>query len=245
MRDHTEIEALLALESLGGIEPSDRTRLATLLTEHGPDCSECAELETGVRDVAAALGEGLARTTYPAELEDRTVAAALAEPRAEWHAGSATAAPAATTHRWRTTLIAVAAAIMLVAVGSIGGFLSAPRGSDVALDEFLSRPGVALVTFQPIEGQQGRVTLAINEDGSEAFLLGSDLPALPEGQVYEFWTIAGETPASLGCAIPQDGRVREHVEGDFASADVAAVTVESDICPSTPTTEPILVATLA
>ena len=34
------------------------------------------------------------------------------------------------------------------------------------------------------------------------------------------------------------------VQGDFATADVAAVTVESDSCPSAPTTDPVQVATL-
>ena len=48
MKDHTEIEELLALEALGGLEPDDRARLDVLLAEHGPDCAECAELRAGL-----------------------------------------------------------------------------------------------------------------------------------------------------------------------------------------------------
>ena len=37
MREHGEIEELLALEALGGLEPADAERLAALRAEHGGD----------------------------------------------------------------------------------------------------------------------------------------------------------------------------------------------------------------
>ena len=122
MGEHGEIEELLALESLGGIEPEDRARLAALRAEHG-DCAACAELEAGFRDTAAALGASLSDAEVSAELESRTVAAALAEPRATAQVQSRGRPKA-----W----LAVAAALVLIAIGAVGGYLAAPRSSVAA-----------------------------------------------------------------------------------------------------------------
>ena len=217
MREHGEIEELLALEAIGGLEPADGERLAELRAEHGPDCAECVALEAGFRDAAAGLGAALAPARLSDDLEERTVAAALAE--------------------W----LAAAAAIVLLAVGAIGGYLAAPRSSVAA---FIQQPGVTLVPFEQSAGAAGTMTLAIGPDGTDAYVIGTGLPTPPEGQVYEMWTIAGDTPTSLGCVVPSDGHLAQQVEGAFSTADVAAVTVESASCPSAPTTDPVQIATL-
>lgn len=231
MREHGEIEELLALESLGGIEPDDRARLAALRAEHG-DCAACAELEAGFRDTAAALGASLPEAEVGAELEDRTVAAALAEPRATAQVQSRGRPKA-----W----LAVAAAVVLIAIGAVGGYLAAPRSSVAA---FIQQPGVTLVPFEQTADGAGTMTLAIGPDGSDAYVIGTGLTTPPDGQVYELWTITGETPASLGCVVPSDGHIAVGVHGDFANADVAAMTVESSSCPTAPTTDPVQVASL-
>jgi anti-sigma-K factor RskA len=231
MRDHTEIEELLALEALGGLEPDDRARLDVLLAEHGADCPECAELRSGLSDTAAMLGTGLRPTGVSAGLENRTVAAALA------------VAPAAIapTHRRRNALIAIAAAIALVAVGALGGYLAAPRNAE---QNFLAQHGVRVVPFAPTDGTGGAMTLAVGPDGTQGYVFGSGLATPPAGQTYELWTIQGDTATSLGCVVPSDGQVVVPVNGAFTTADVAAVTVEASACPSAPTTSPVMVATL-
>ena len=83
MREHGEIEDLLALAAIGGLEPADGARLAELRAEHGPDCAECVALEAGFRDTAAGLGAALAPARLSDDLEERTVAAALADPRSQ------------------------------------------------------------------------------------------------------------------------------------------------------------------
>jgi anti-sigma-K factor RskA len=244
MRDHTEVEELLALEALGGLEPDDRARLDALLAEHGLDCAECADLRAGFADTAAMLGAGLEPAPTSVGLEDRTVAAALADrPQTGVvapDAGDGGPAAIAPSRRPRRTFIAIAAAVVLVAVGALGGYLAAPRNNQQAptLADF------RVVPFAPSDGTPGAMTLAVAPDGTSAYVLGSGLTAPPKGKTYELWTIEGKTPTSLGCVVPADGQVTLPVTGSFGTADVAAVTVEPDACPSAPTTSPVMVATL-
>ena len=182
MRDHTEIEELLALEALGGLEPDDRARLHALRAEHGPDCVECAELRAGFADTAAMLGTGLAPTPVSAGLEAQTIIKALddaptaSDGPAKVDGGAAAIAP---THRWRNALIAIAAAIVLVAVGALGGYLAAPRNP---VESFLGQEGVQIVPFAPSDGTGGAMTLAVGPDGTTGYVLGSGLDAPPAGK---------------------------------------------------------------
>ena len=242
MRDHTAIEEPLALEALGGLEPDDRARLDALLADHGRDCAGCAELRAEFADVAAMLGAGLAPTPISKDLEDRTVAAALtSRPSTGRVTGDGGPAAIAPTHRRRNALIAIAAAVVLVAVGALGGYLAAPRNP---VESFIGQPGVQIVPFEPSNGTGGTMTLAVAPDGTSGYVLGSGLAVPPPGKTYELWTIQGKTPTSLGCVVPTDGQVVFPVTGSFATADVAAMTVESDACPSAPTTSPVMVASL-
>jgi anti-sigma-K factor RskA len=230
MKDRTEIEELLALEALGGLEPEDRARLSVLLAERIDDLAEIEEIRAEFADTAAMLGSALPPTTLSADLERRTVDAALAAPTAT--------APA---RRWRAALVAIAAAIALVAVGATAGYIAAPQSE---FEAFIQQPGVQLIPFEQAPGGSGTMTLAVAADGQSAYVMGSGLGAPPSGDVYELWTIQGETPASLGCVTPVDGHILEPLAGSFDTADVAAMTIESSACPSAPTTQPVQVATL-
>jgi anti-sigma-K factor RskA len=243
MVDRTEIEELLALEALGGLEPDDRARLDALLAEPGLDATEYEELRAGFAETAAMLGAGLEPSPVSAGLEERTVAAALGDGRAAGDGsagGDGGPAAIAPTHRRRNALIAIAAAVVLVAVGALGGYLTAPRNTEQAspLQDYL------VVPFAPSDGTGGTMTLAVAPDGTNGYVIGSGLDAPPAGKTYELWTIKGDTPTSLGCVLPSNGQVVFPVTGSFTTADVAAVTVESSACPAAPTTSPVMVATL-
>ena len=64
--------------------------------------------------------------------------------------------------------LAVAAAVLLVAIGAVGGYLAAPRSSVAA---FLQQPGVTLVPFEQTAPSSGTMTLAIAPDGTEAYVI--------------------------------------------------------------------------
>ena len=237
MRDHVAVEELLAVEALGGLDRDDRGTLDALLAEHGPDCAECAALREEFAETAAMLGTGLGETPVSEGLEEQTVRLALADRRGD-------ASPAPKPSRGGRWLVAVAAAIVLLAVGAAAGYLAAPPSTEDAFGAFVNQRGTNVVQMEPVEGQQGSVTLAVGADGTEGFIAASDLPALPDGKVYELWTIAGDTPTSVGCLAPEGGQATQPITGSFGSADVAAITVEDAACPDAPTTAPVLAAEL-
>ncbi len=70
-----------------------------------------------------------------------------------------------------------------------------------------------------------------------------DMPAAPEGQVYQAWLIAGDVPTPMGIVDPTDGEFE--VDGDRANYDAFAITMEPGPEGSqTPTSDPIVVAPL-
>jgi hypothetical protein len=54
--------------------------------------------------------------------------------------------------------------------------------------------------------------------------------------------IRGETAVRGVCVEPRDGVVVARFEGAVTASDVLAVTVESESCPSSPTSDPLFVA---
>jgi anti-sigma-K factor RskA len=227
MMDHERVEELLTLDALGGLESEDAEALARDLAEHGPDCRECARLRRELGDVGGRLAFALDPVPVRADIRENILSAE----------------PGKLLRRvrvFRPSLVAAAAAV-LVAVGALGGYLMAPsQQPDVAaLAEFLSRSDVRVVRF---EGADGNVAAAVAP--REGFLFASDMPPLPSGRVYELWMIRGETPVRGLCVEPRDGVVVARFEGPITASDVLAVTVESESCPSSPTTDPLFVAPL-
>lgn len=227
MRDHDRIEELLTLEALDALENEDAAALTQALHEHGPDCSECARLQRELGDAGGRLAFALDPVAVRVGLREDILSAQ----------------PGRLLRRVLVLRrgVAALAAATLVILGAVGGYLLSPRPQPevAALAGFLSRPGVRVVRF---EGTGANVSAAVGP--GEGFLLASDLESPPEGRVYELWMIRGTTPVRGLCVEPRDGVVVAPFEGPITTSDVLAVTVESDSCPSSPTTEPIFVAPL-
>ena len=228
MTDHDRIEELMTLEALDALEEADAEELARALEEHGPDCAECARLRRELGDVAGRLAFALDPVVVREEIRENI----LREERR--------GRPLRRAILLRPGLVAAAAAVLVV-LGAAGGYLLAPRPQPeaAAFAEFLARPDVRVVRF---EGGSGNLAAAVSS--GEGFLFGSELPPVPEARVYELWMIRGETPVRGVCVEPRDGVVVARFEGAVTASDVLAVTVESESCPSSPTTDPIFLAPL-
>jgi anti-sigma-K factor RskA len=226
-RDHSQIEELLAVAALGGLEPDEEAALRREMAEHGPDCEVCRRLESEFEATAGLLGFALDPVPVDPAIADRILAQAQDVPSA--------ARRGRRRGRW-VTAVAVAAAVILVVVGSIA--IARPRTQTIAaatLDQ-------QVVTFQ---GGSGVVAMAYTPGEPGALFVGRDLPAPGADRTYEIWAITGTTPVSAGCVEPADGRIATFTDLDVSGSDLMAITVESSACPSQPTTDPVYTATLA
>jgi len=225
-RDHDEIETLLAVRAFGGAEAADDRRLETQMASHGPACADCRTLETESAEAAGRLAFAVDPLPLPAGFEDRVVAS-LGDPRVR-------------ARRVRPALRSVAAAAVVAIVAFAAGWLVRPEaGPPLSVLE-----GARVVAMS---GSQGRVAIAYRPGEEGAVLFGSGLSEAPAGRVYELWLIRGGTPIRQGC-FASSGTTRPVVfvsEGSVRPSDVAAVTVESNACPSAPTTKPVMTATLS
>jgi Anti-sigma-K factor rskA len=221
-RDHELIEELIAVRALDALEPADEERLREAMAPHGPDCEECRRLEADYADVAGGLGFALdpaaVRSGFAQETFDRAASA-----EAERGRRPSVLRP----------LLAIAAAFVLFVGGWIVG---------VALTE--DEPTITEATTVSFQGERGGTISAAYHPGEPGmFLLGSDLPPLPEDQVYELWVFEGETPVSALCAKPSaNGSLFEFVDTSLEGVGLMAVTVEPASCPDAPSSEPVFTA---
>jgi anti-sigma-K factor RskA len=225
-RDHTEIEELLAVRALGGLDPEEDAALRRAMATHGPDCPVCDRLQAEFESTAGVLGFALDPVPVDPAIADRILARPRPTERLE---------PSPRRSRRWTAVAAIAAAIVLV-VASIA----------------LLRPTtqtIAGVTFTPhvvaFQGGAGEVAMAYSPGEPGALIVGRDLPSPGTDQTYEIWAITGTTPVSAGCVSPTDGRLATFTDLDVSSSDLMAITVEATSCPSAPTTQPVYTATLA
>ncbi|HYJ60446.1 MAG TPA: hypothetical protein VE032_03165, partial [Actinomycetota bacterium] len=121
-RDHTTIEELLAVRSLGGLDGEDVHALDRMLADHG-DCDECRALEATYADTAALLAASLDPVDVDPGMADRILAAPGGRPEA----------PSAPPRRGRAwaAIVAVAAVLVLVA-GSLA--VLRDRGPDPSVN---------------------------------------------------------------------------------------------------------------
>jgi hypothetical protein len=229
-RDHERIEELLTLQALGGLDAAERAELDEALAAHDP-CDTCAALREEIGDTAGRLAFALEPVPVPAALE-RSVMAATA---------GAEVAPM--RRRRGASIAAVAAVIAAVAIGAaIGTTIGEPPAPSNELAALLAAPGTQVIRF---EGPSGDAAIAVAADGSRSYIVGTGFEPLPDGKVYEVWAIDGKMPTSLTCVSSPDGRLDGPIGTSVAGADVVAVTVEDESCPSAPTSDPILTATTA
>ena len=233
MTNHTLIEELLAARALGGLDDADADALAEAQAAHDPDCRECRRLEREFGEVAASLAMELEPAPLREGFEEEVLAAARAtgpqravvdgQPRPRWMRGVA----------------AVAAAAALV----LGGFA---LGAALSNDEGPSAKFLAGAQIVRLQGDApGTVAVFYRPGEPRAYIIGSQVPDAPTGDVYALWLITGETPVSAGCYTPDGGQVVGSFDEQVDQADLVAVTVESSSCPTAPTSTPILTAEIS
>ncbi len=185
-RDHTVIEELLAVRSLGGLDGDDVARLERELASHG-DCEECRRLANEFGETAGRLGfalepipvdpgqadEILHRANHPATQE-------VAPPPAAVPIDELGARRASAGRRWPVLAAAAAVVVLVVAAVTISSSL---RSIDVQ-----ASTDQTVVGFT---GDAGELAMAYQPGKPGALIVGSNLADPGSDKVYEIWMLQG------------------------------------------------------
>ncbi|OBI90531.1 anti-sigma factor [Mycobacterium sp. 1245805.9] len=173
--------------------------LATPYALHAVSDAERAEIE---RRVAAAPSSVAAAFDDEVRAVRETMAvvsaATASEPPAHLRAATLTAATPPNVRQipWRRTVLASAAAAVVVGAAAFGAgvFLRPPAKPTVA-EQILSAPDVQTVS-RPLAN--GTATVMFSRDRNAAVLVMNNVPPPSPGTVYQMWLIGANGPTSAG-----------------------------------------------
>jgi anti-sigma-K factor RskA len=204
-----EIHDLAAAYALDALDPEERWTYE----RHLDTCERCREEVAALRESAKELAYAAEGAEPPAELRDRILAAARAEPR------TATVVPI--RRRWlfpATAIAAVAAASLAIGLGLWANSLrDGPSQRVVAMEG-----GGSLV----IEGEQATLVACVD--------------APPAGKAYEAWVIEEETPRPAG--LFSGGCQHVPLEEPVEPGNTVAVTLENARGSDQPTSDILMSA---
>ena len=226
---HDEVSELLGAYALDAVDGDERERVE----DHLRTCARCRAEVRQHREVAAQLAstgadapEGLWRR-IAAQLEPGAPSGDLAA-----------ILPLARRPASRRPLVGVAAAAaaVVVAIGVLGwqvhrdsGQISRLRGAvaasgvEPAASAALADPAARVAVLSSGDGRI-QLTAVLEPDGSGYLLHAGALPALPAGETYQLWGIAGGARISLGVLGGRPETVAFHAAGSGFAA--LAVTTE-------------------
>lgn len=224
MSQPIEVHTLSGAYALDALTEVERAGFARHLAE----CAVCATEVAEFRETAARLGLA-AWEAPPARLRDRVMAEVAQTRQVTAHSRPQRAERSQDVARWRRrTVAAVAAGLIAIGGGASAWVVQEQRVSRAVaeateLTNVLAAPDAQLHSANVKGG--GRMTVAVSPSQHDGVAVMSDLPALPEGKVYQLWLITGTSPkpSTVMAAGQTSGRVFLPALG---TADTLGVTVE-------------------
>jgi anti-sigma-K factor RskA len=204
-----EIHDLAAAYALDALDPEDRWTYE----RHLDTCERCRKDVSALREGAEELAHAAEGPEPPAELRERILDAARAEPR------TATVVPM--RRRWlfpATAVAAVAAASLAIGLGL---WANSQRGG----------------TTERVVPMDGGGSLVIEGDQATLVACVDDPPA---GKTYEAWVIEGDEPRPAG--LFAGGCQHVQLEEPVEPGNTVAVTLETAAGVDRPTTDPLMSA---
>jgi hypothetical protein len=182
-------------------EPTDfdLLELAAPYALHAVSDAERAEIE---RRVAAAPSPVAAAFNDEVRAVRETMAvvsaATAAEPPAHLRATTLSAANPNNVRQmaWRRTILASAAAVVVVGAAAFGvGVLMRPPAKSTVAEQILTAPDVQTVS-RPLAN--GTATVMFSRDRNAGMLVMNNVPPPSPGTVYQMWLIGANGPTSAG-----------------------------------------------
>jgi anti-sigma-K factor RskA len=162
-----------------------------------------------VRETMAVISAATA-----AEPPDRLRAAVLAGIQAD----------TARRSRWRTAVLAAAAAIVVALAAFGAGVALRPPPTPTMAEQIMAAPDVRSVSAD-LAG--GKATVVFSRDRNAGMLLMNNVPPPSQGTVYQMWLVGDKGPVSAGtmdtAAVTPS---TTHMFSDLGNSSVLAFTVE-------------------
>jgi len=181
-------------------EPTDfeLLELATAYALHAVSDAERADIDRRVSSAPSAVAAAFDNEVRAVRETMATVSAATAaEPPAHLRAATLAAVKSDTSRylRWRTAILASAAAI-IVGLGAFGiGVLTRPSASPTVADQILAAPDVRTIS-RPLA--TGTATVMFSRDRNAGVLVMNNVPPPSPGTVYQMWLLGAKGPTSAG-----------------------------------------------
>ena len=240
---------MLEAYALGAVQPEEGAHVE----EHLGDCLACWDHLSQSQQAAALLALAVPLEEPREDLRRRIIAQAQreAEPAAE---------PTKADRSWRLPrFVAVGAtAVAVAAVGALSWSLVETRNlrsdyNDIQEQAIISAQQVSLTReLAGIEGQEmeasGKAAGASayymwTRDGKQGAIICNDLPAAPEGMVYQLWITCGPEPVDGGTFAASQGQC-QHIVSLKCTSPLSGVhvSVEPEGGSASPSNEIVLTA---
>jgi anti-sigma-K factor RskA len=221
----TDVHALSGAYAVDALDDIERAAFE----RHLAACAECRAEVASLRETAALLAS-IEETEPPPGLRARVLAdISTVRPLPP------EVAPPARPRRLRTSLLAAAAAVVLLL--GIGVVVAQPWAGDPTVAESVLSADDAQSTT--LELGEASATVVHSDSIGRAVLVTDDMPPPPEGKVYQVWLDQPGDGMVSAALMPVDPDQTVVLDGDAATATGAGITVEPAGGSPEPTTEPI------
>lgn len=214
------VEGLLAAYALDAVDDRERAQVQ----EHLQGCPQCVQELQSYVETSVWLSEGI-QTPPPARLRGRLLEQVAQE--------ADVVRPMRRSRRPAQWLAGVAAAAVIAA----GGWgIWAAVDEDLTPTQQVVQAADAVQHEARVEGQT--LTVVTSREQARAVLLGTDLPDLEAGQVYQAWFVRADGVIESAGVLPDPGADAE-LSGNPEGSTALALSVEPDGGSQQPTAEPI------
>ncbi|MCV7124070.1 anti-sigma factor [Mycobacterium lacus] len=184
-------------------EPTDfeLLELATPYALHAVSDDERAEIDRRVAGAPSAIAAAFSDEVRAVRETMAVVSAATAaEPPTRLRAAilavaEPVAPPAKSQSRWRTAILASAAAVAIGLAAFGVGVLTRPSATPTVAEQVLAAPDVRTVS-RPLAN--GTATVMFSRDRNAGVLVMNNVPPPSPGTVYQMWLLGAQGPTSAG-----------------------------------------------
>ncbi|CRZ16115.1 anti-sigma factor [Mycolicibacterium neworleansense] len=220
MTSDSDLPDLATAYALDAVSDAERADIEHRLAEAPAEVADAFRAEVRVVREAMARASATVAVTPPASLRQQALAVSR-DPHRD-------------SFRWRTGLLATAAAVVVAAGGFGAGLALRPLTAPTTAEQVLSAGDVRTVTGQLAAG--GTATFMYSRDERSGVLVMNNAAPPPPGMVYQMWLMTDQGPESAGTmgaiAPSTTAMVR-----DLGDSSALAFTMEPDGGSTQPTGE--------